>query len=388
MLKFKLTPAQEFLCLCIRHCDFLQQDRIKALYNSIGDEELFSEAELNGVASIVAHSLSIVLGADNVPEHWLEEYKAIDDRIVSYMGELEKVAQLLDENDIALLALKNSGITIGLYPHYGSCPMGDVDVLVSKKTFRQAHAILTEAGYKLKFRSPLEEDNIEAAEHGGGAEYSVTLDNGEHLWFELQWRPVAGRWIQPEQEPKVDDLIKRSKTIDNSKVRLLSPEDNLLQVALHTAKHSFVRAPGFRLHTDVDRIATVEDIDWDVFTTRVCELKTKTAVYLSLAMAKKLLGTDIPEKVLADLKPNQFKIKLMNNWLEKVGIFEPDAPKWSKLGYIIFVSLLYDDFKDFFSGIFPPSKQMKSDYEFSNSLLLPYYHGKRIFNLLVRRAKT
>ena len=105
-------------------------------------------------------------------------------------------------------------------------------------------------------------------------------------------------------------------------------------------------------------------------------------------MAKKLLGTDIPEKVLADLKPNQFKIKLMNNWLEKVGIFEPDAPKWSKLGYIIFVSLLYDDFKDFFSGIFPPSKQMKSDYEFSNSLLLPYYHGKRIFNLLVRRAKT
>lgn len=388
MLKFKLTPAQEFLCLCIRHCDFLQHDRIKDLYNSIGDEELFSEAQSNGVASIVAHSLSIVLGAENLPEHWLEEYKSIDDKIVSYMVELEKVAQLLDKNDIALLALKNSGITIGLYPHYGSCPMGDVDVLVSKKTFRQAHAILTEAGYKLKFRSPLEEDNIEAAEHGGGAEYSVTMDNGEHLWFELQWRPVAGRWIQPEQEPKVDDLIKRSKAIDNSKVRLLSPEDNLLQVALHTAKHSFVRAPGFRLHTDVDRIATVEDIDWDVFITRVCELKTKTAVYLSLAMAKKLLGTDIPEKVLADLKPNQLKIKLMNNWLEKVGIFEPDAPKWSKLGYIIFVSLLYDDFKDFFSGIFPPSKQMKSDNQFSNSLLLPYYHGKRIFNLLVRRSKT
>jgi hypothetical protein len=388
MLKFKLTPAQEFLCLCIRHCDYLNKERIKELYNSIGDEKLFSEAQLNGVSSIVAHSLSIVLGTDNVPEHWLEEYNVINDRLISYMDELEKVAQLLDRNDIALLALKNSGITKGLYPHYGACPMGDIDVLVSKKTFRQAHAILTDAGYKLKFRSPLEEDNIEAAEHGGGAEYSVTLDNGQHLWFELQWRPVAGRWIQPEQEPKVDDLIERSKAIDDSKVRLLSPEDNLLQVALHTAKHSFVRAPGFRLHTDVDRIATVENIDWDVFTTRVRELKTKTAVYLSLAMAKTLLGTDIPESVLNDLKPNKFKIKLMNNWLEKVGIFEPDAPKWSKLGYIIFVSLLYDDFKDFFSGIFPPSKQMKKDYEFSNSLLLPYYHGKRILNLLFRRVNT
>ena len=358
------------------------------MYDSIGDELVYSQAKENGISSITGHALSIVLGEDNVPSHWLEKYEEINERISSYMAELEKVAGLLDKNDIQLLALKNSGITRGLYPYYGSCPMGDLDVLVSKTVFRRAHAILTGAGYKLKFRSPLEEDNIDSAEHGGGAEYSVRLDNGEHLWFELQWRPVAGRWSQPEQEPKVDDLIKRSKPINDSKVRLLSPEDNLIQVALHTAKHSFVRAPGFRLHTDVDRIVTVEDIDWAIFTTRVCELKTKTAVYLSLEMARALLGTRIPDGVLNALKPNVLKVKLMNVWLEKVGIFEPDAPKWSKLGYIIFVSLLYDDFSDFFSGIFPPTSQMKEDYDFANSLLLPYYHSKRILNLLLKRANT
>ena len=84
----------------------------------------------------------------------------------------------------------------------------------------------------------------------------------------------------------------------------------------------------------------------------------------------------------------KLKVKLMNAWLEKVGVFEPDAPKWSKLGYIIFVSLLYDDFSDFFSGIFPPTSKMKEDYDFSNSLLLPYYHSKRILNLLLKRANT
>jgi hypothetical protein len=294
----------------------------------------------------------------------------------------------LDKNNIQLLALKNSGITKGLYPYYGSCPMGDVDVLVSKAVFRRAHTILSDAGYKLKFRSSLEEDNIKAAEQGGGAEYSVTLDNGQHLWFELQWRPVAGRWIQPEQEPQVDDLIKRSKPIKDSKVRLLSAEDNLLQVALHTAKHSFVRAPGFRLHTDVDRIVTIEDIDWVTFTSRVCELKTKTAVYFSLEMSKTLLGTSIPDDVLSALKPNKYKVKLMNLWLAKVGIFEPDKPKWSKFGFIIFVSLLYDDFSDFFNGIFPSIKQMKEDYGFSSSFLAPYYYGKRISNLLLKRTNT
>ena len=388
MLKFNLTPVQQLLCLCIRHCDYLEKDKIKQKYDSIGDEILFSQAKLNGVSSIIGHALSIVLGEDNIPSHWLDEYEEINERISSYMAELEKVAGLLDKNDIQLLALKNSGITRGLYPYYGSCPMGDLDVLVSKTVFRRAHAILTGAGYKLKFRSPLEEDNIEAAEHGGGAEYSVRLDNGEHLWFELQWRPVAGRWIQPEQEPKVDDLIKRSKPINDSKVRLLSPEDNLIQVALHTAKHSFVRAPGFRLHTDVDRIASAEDIDWAIFTSRVCELKTKTAVYLSLEMARTLLGTSIPDNVLSALKPNKLKVKVMNLWLEKVGIFEPDAPKWSKLGFIIFVSLLFDDFSDFFRGIFPSTRQMREDYDFSSSLSLPYYHCKRILNLLIKRINT
>ena len=183
-------------------------------------------------------------------------------------------------------------------------------------------------------------------------------------------------------------MPRRWKLIKGSKVRLLSPEDNLLQVALHTAKHTFVRSPGFRLHTDVDRIVSTEIIDWNLFVSRVCELKTKTAVYLSLNIAKTLLGTDIPKNVLELIRPNKFKIKIMNIWLEKVGMFEPEAPKWGKLGYIIFVSLLYDDITDFFMGVFPDSTYMKEHYGFSSSLLLPYFYFRRIGNLIFKRVKS
>ena len=388
MLKFKLTAEQKFLCLCARHCDHLRRRSVVEMYDALDDDSLFVQAEINGMSSIVAHALAIALGEENVPKHWREKYKEVNDRTLSYMNELEKVGRLLRSNNIELLALKNSGITKGLYPHFGACPMGDVDVLVRKTDFRRAHSVLMEAGYTLKFRSALEEDDINKAERGGGAEYSVTLENGEHLWFELQWRPVAGRWIQQAQEPRSEDLVERSKPIKNSAVRLLSPEDNLLQVALHTAKHSFVRSPGFRLHTDVDRIATVEDIDWAIFIDRVCQLKTKTAVYFSLAMAKNLLGTEIPGSVIESLRPNRLKVKLMNVWLERVGIFEPEAPKWSKVGYILFVSLLFDSFSDFFDGVIPPKQQMKEQYGFSSSLLLPFYHSKRIVDLLIKRANT
>ena len=121
MLKFNLTPAQQMLCLCIRHCDYLEKDKIKKLYDAIGDEVLFSQAKLNGVSSITGHALSVVFGEENLPSHWVEEYSEINERTSSYMNELEKVAWLLAENDIQLVALKNSGITLGLYPYCGSC---------------------------------------------------------------------------------------------------------------------------------------------------------------------------------------------------------------------------------------------------------------------------
>ena len=62
---------------------------------------------------------------------------------------------------------------------------------------------------------------------------------------------------------ETDKSSKEGKLIPE--YQILSPEDNLLQVALHTAKHSYVRAPGFRLHSDVDRIVCFQEINWNIF---------------------------------------------------------------------------------------------------------------------------
>ena len=58
--------------------------------------------------------------------------------------------------------------------------MGDIDVLVDKIHFRRAHQILLEHGYVFKFRSPLEELDLDSAEGSGGAEYSVFLPSGRN----------------------------------------------------------------------------------------------------------------------------------------------------------------------------------------------------------------
>ena len=350
---------------------------------------LFRIASEHELETLLAHRLADLVGWATMPAEWQHAHEKSYRRISTYLDELDRIAARLADEGIPLVALKNGGIARGIYPCPGCVPMGDIDVLVEKRHFRRAHEILLTEGYHFEFRSPLEEAELDAAEDGGGAEYWKILPGGEKLWFELQWRPVAGRWIRPDQEPPAEELMARSIPIPGTVVRLLAPEDNLLQVALHTAKHTYVRAPGFRLHLDVERIVRAyPDLDWDVFVQRVKSLQVKTAVYFSLLIPHELFGTPIPDRVLAALRPPPWKERLIVRWLNQVGLFNPHERKFSKPGYILFNALLYDNMKGLLRGVFPDRTWMQERYGFRSDLLLPYYHGRRLFDLALRRVNT
>lgn len=384
-----ISEAEKLLCnTLICDSDAYTSENAQALIARKTDQSAFNFASVNQVASITAHALANAVGVENIPIHWRRVHEDINQRMCQYFIELDTIAECLAEAQIPLVALKNAGIARGIYPCPGCCPMGDLDVLVERRHFRKAHNILVAHGYNFEFRSPLEEAELDAAEQGGGAEYWKLLPSGEKMWFELQWRPVAGRWIRPDQEPSAEELMARSIPIPGTAVRLLAPDDNLLQVSLHTAKHSYVRAPGFRLHTDVDRIVRRQVIDWDLFVKRVKALQVKTAVYFSLALPKLLFDTPIPDEVLDQLRPPAWKEWLISRWLQKVGIFNPDEPKFGRVEFILFTAMLYDDFGGLWRGIFPDREWMQRHYGFKSRLLLPFYHGRRIADLMFRRVSS
>ena len=373
-LGLELNSTEKFLCSVLTHYDYLDCKTISDLYRVVGDKDLFLACKHNKIESIAAHSLSLCLDDIDLPEHWAEVYNKVNNLISSYMVELDHVAALLAKHQISLVALKNTGITRGLYSYYGACPMGDMDVLINKAQYPIAEALLIDDGYVFGDRNTMEQA------------FYKELPSGEILWFELLVRSVDGRWIRPDQEPDTNEMIARSVEIEGTSVRILSPEDNLLQVALHTAKHSYVRVPGFRLHTDVDRIVRTTEIDWQIFIERVQKLQVQTAVFFSLALAHDLLSTPIPQKVLDNIRPNKWKVRLVTYWLQKVGLFDPDGKKWGRIGYIIFASLLYDDVKGFIRVLVPSAKWMKKKYGIENSWLLPLFYLRRLADLALRRT--
>jgi len=303
------------------------------------------------------------------------------------MNVLEDVSSKLKRNGIDIVALKNAGITKAIYKNNACSPMGDIDLLVRSIDFRKAHdIILNELGFTFEFRSEFEEEDLEEAFRGGGTEYYKIVE-GYKVWLELQWRPIAGRWIQPHNEPNGNKLMDNSIEVENSSVRILAPEDNLLQVALHTAKHSYVRAPGFRLHSDVDRIVRFQKIDWSIFVNKVLTLKLKTAVYFSLFYAKQLLETPIPNDVLEKLNPVWYRKSLIEYFIKKADFFDQTKKKFSKTGYIIFNLALYDSVMENLTAFFPSYDSIKIKYPIKNKWQLPYYYTIRFKDLLFKRAK-
>lgn len=360
-------------------------EKFRNVLKTVNIEKLYEEAKIDEVDSHVAHML-IEAGLP-LESRWQNSYTVVEKRITNLMNELERIAIELSKFDIKIVALKNAGITKGIYTNYACSPMGDIDLLIETKNFHQAHdIILKELEYTFKFRSEFEHEDIEEAFRGGGTEYYKDV-NGYKVWLELQWRPIAGRWIQPHNEPNGNELVRRAYKLENSDVCVLSPEDNLLQVALHTTKHSYVRAPGFRLHSDVDRIVRFTKIDWNKFVLQVKLLELKTSVYFSLCLSKRLLDTPVPNEVLEQLKPNLIRGNLIRYFLKKAGIFNQKKRKFSRLGYILFNMCLYDNIKNLLTAIIPSPKTIKDLYGIESSILLPFYYVKRLTDLLLKRAK-
>lgn len=369
--------------LLLAACANGQENRVAGLYKEVGEDAAWNVARAHELESHVAHKLLQTYGEHRVPERWVNAHEATAKRIGIYMNLLDEMASELYVHGIPMVALKNAGIARGIYSCLGCSPMGDLDTLVRKSDFQRAHKILVGLGYQCKSRSLYDADDAAP----GGLEYQRDVEQAGNIWLELQWRSVAGRWIQRSQEPETDGLFSRSIAVEGTKVRLLSPEDNLLQVCLHTAKHSYLRAPGLRLHTDVERIVRGTPINWMVFLDNIKSLNVKTAVYYSLWLPSILIGTPIPFDVLKELEPSAAKKRLILQRIGKAGLFYPNSGnKFNKMSYIIFNLLLYDNTRSLLRAIFPDRDSMKERYGAATAFSLPYHHVRRLADACFRRT--
>ena len=358
--KFLRNYENLITCISMRgQLDLEEVRKLNVAFSHLDDQKEFAvKLNKSELLSICHENLKSYFDHSTLA-YSLEKYRDTEIKISLMFSELSLLGSHFLKKGLKVVALKNGGLAQYFLDDLGSHPMGDIDLMISKNDFLEAHDEIISAGFKLEFRSKYEENDISVAFKNGGAEYSKKIDNGDLMWLELSWRSVSGRWINQNKEPKADDLLSRVIPAPISGIYLLSPEDNLLQVAIHTAKHTYFRAPGIRLHLDVHRVCKLFEIDWQLFLQAVESSGTKTAVFFSLITAKNMLGTPIPDEIIEKIRPSFWKQLLFNFVFRSVRIGERFQP--SRLMFIVFQASLYDDISSFFSVLIPAPEKVKKD---------------------------
>ena len=148
-------------------------------------------------------------------------------------------------------------------------------------------AVLLDLGYKteIELAPHLEKSFIES-----GYEQSFRSQQGLTL-LELQWR-ITPRFYSIDFD--VADFFHRADEINfgGRLMRTLCPEDLLLVLCVHAAKHVWVQLSWL---CDIAQLAKSPQLNWNAIQDEAKRLGIERIVNLNLLLAHKLLGAPLPE---------------------------------------------------------------------------------------------
>ncbi len=210
-------------------------------------------------------------------------------------SELGKILHLLNEKDIPVIVLKGAYLAGAVYDNIGLRGMSDVDLLVKKDDLSRVEKELLSQG-----AVPEAKDRL-IAEHC--PEFSYTTPEFG-LRLDIHWALNPSKY---NCLAEVDGLWSRSRSVlvQQFPARALSPEDLLLHLCMHTAKHAHDMQ--FRMLYDIAEVLRchADELDWGVIDDRAREWGILRAVYIFLSLAKEFLAADLTGEKLDKLCPEQ-----------------------------------------------------------------------------------
>lgn len=162
-------------------------------------------------------------------------------RNILHHEELGRLADIFHKQGIPMVPLKGAILSKTVYPHMGTRPMSDLDVMVPRARFFESIKILESAGYENKY----------AFMKGNPPPYHSGVQfirrDGPGNILELHWniinpRGIKSAFIAPEKLLMQEEEMNRWLTpgsIDGSKIYFLSDEFQYLSLVYHHFTHSF-----------------------------------------------------------------------------------------------------------------------------------------------------
>jgi hypothetical protein len=266
--------------------------------------QVLRQAADNGIAPLLYHRLVTAAPAIEAPRAVLDHLRAVAVQSAAQSlqteAELRTVLGAFRRDRIGVVVLKGAHLGPLVYGSFALRTMCDLDVLVRREDLARATAVLSGLGYAPQYYGV---EAVDYAQH----HHLRPMARDDRLKVEVHWS------IAPPDAPFAIDLEglwarARSAPIAGVDVLVLSPEDLVLHLCLHTAYGHHYRV-GVRALWDLREVARHHraDLDWDAVGWRARQWRIGRYVYLTLRLARELLAADVPAAAVAALEPPGFR---------------------------------------------------------------------------------
>ncbi|HWZ82376.1 MAG TPA: nucleotidyltransferase family protein [Terriglobales bacterium] len=257
--------------------------------SSVDWEEFLRLAELHGVLPLVARNLQ--RHAQGLPSPVDEKLRSAFDanvrRSLWFAGELARIQIQFEKDHVFAIPYKGPTLAELSYGDVALRNFSDLDFLIAPAQFEAARKSLAELGYR-----PSSElsSSVERYWLRNGYERPFDSAAGKYL-VELQWGLLPHFYAV---DLRIDDLLARSHPalLGGREVPSLSPEDLLLVLSLHGAKHLWMRLIWV---CDIAETLRTQTLDWAVFVAWARKLGVLRMAGVSMWLAQELLDCALPE---------------------------------------------------------------------------------------------
>jgi hypothetical protein len=208
------------------------------------------------------------------------------------MRELTRWLDLLERNGIPAIPWKGPVLAATAYGNVALRQFGDLDLLVRERDARAAKDLFLSSGYRLLDQVSA---NQEEAFYNARKVCELAREDGRVV-VELHWAITSQTFPFRLDPTSLWERVERI-SLDGAPVRNLSPEDLLLVLCVHGAKHHWAKLMWISDIAHVLRTYFAR-IDWRQLMQRADDLGSARMLFLGLLLAHDLLGAKLPNEVL------------------------------------------------------------------------------------------
>ncbi len=277
--------------------------------------------------------------------------------------ELATVLAALNERRLPAIAFKGAALAYTIYPDPACRPMGDLDLWLAAENMPGARAALEEGGYQAQLK-PTRPLALMIHAHNELPMYGTHAGTG---LVELHWGVFPGEWLQRTTRVVDADLWARAipVVLVGQPALIMSPEDSVIQVAVHQTVNHNMSAPWLRGLMDIALLARHYAIDWDVVVQRARAWRVVTALWLVLSLTVDLAGLEEAAEAVRQLQPSALRCRLLGRFANAESLVlmrDLSASRWRYVFLLLLVDRGQDALRLIFRALWPEREWLIARY--------------------------